>query len=169
MSYSQFVLPIGSPAPDFELVNHHRQPVRLSSFRGKKNVVLAFHPLAFTPVCAAQMQTYERAQDRFHALDTEVLGISIDAGPSKNAWATALGGISFDLLSDFHPHGRVAEAYGVFRDDGISERAIYVVGKDGHIAWAKKYDIPEQPDSEELFRVLEQLEGRASARPPKAG
>jgi peroxiredoxin len=151
------MLAIGSPAPDFELSNHSRAPVRLSSFLGKKNVVLAFHPLAFTPVCATQMQTYERAQDRFHALDTAVLGISIDAGPSKNAWATALGGISFDLLSDFHPHGEVARAYGVMRNDGISERAIFVVDKAGKIAWAKKYDIPEQPDVEELFEKLGEL------------
>ena len=141
------MLAIGSPAPDFELSNHSRAPVRLSSFLGKKNVVLAFHPLAFTPVCATQMQTYERAQDRF----------SIDAGPSKNAWATALGGISFDLLSDFHPHGEVARAYGVMRGDGISERAIFVVDKAGKIAWAKKYDIPEQPDVEELFEKLAEL------------
>src|SRR5262245_65771765 len=102
------MLPVGSIAPDFELTNHKREPVRLSSFRGRKNVVLAFHPLAFTPVCATQMQTYEKSRDRFADLDTEVLGISIDAGPSKNAWADALGGISFDLLSDFHPHGSVA-------------------------------------------------------------
>jgi peroxiredoxin len=148
------MLPIGSVAPDFELSSHTRKPVRLSSFHGRKNVVLAFHPLAFTPVCAVQMQTYEKSRDRFADLDTEVLGISIDAGPSKKAWADALGGISFDLLSDFHPHGAVASAYGVFRTDGISERAVYVVDKEGKIAWAKKYDIPEQPDTEELFEVL---------------
>ena len=103
------------------------------------------------------MQTYERAQDRFRALETEVLGISIDAGPSKNAWAAALGGISFNLLSDFHPHGKVAADYGVLRDDGISERAIFVIDKAGKIVWARKYDIPEQPDPEELFEVLETL------------
>ena len=151
------MLPVGNIAPDFELSNHERKPVRLSSFRGRKNVVLAFHPLAFTPVCAVQMQTYQKVQDRFAALDTEVLGISIDAGPSKKAWADALGGISFDLLSDFHPHGAVASAYGVFRADGISNRAVYVIDKEGKIAWAKKYDIPEQPDVEELFQVLQTL------------
>jgi peroxiredoxin len=151
------MLPAGSVAPDFELSSHTRKPVRLSSFRGRKNVVLAFHPLAFTPVCALQMQTYQKAQDRFAALDTEVLGISLDAGPSKKAWADALGGISFDLLSDFHPHGAVASAYGVFRTDGISERAIYVIDKQGKIAWAKKYDIPEQPGVEELFEVLDRI------------
>jgi peroxiredoxin len=151
------MLAVGSVAPDFELSNHKRQPVRLSSFKGRKNVVLAFHPLAFTPVCAVQMQTYQQARDRFAALETDVLGISIDAGPSKKAWAEALGGIDFDLLSDFHPHGAVASAYGVFRTDGIAERAIYVIDKEGKIAWAKKYDIPEQPGVEELFEVLEKL------------
>jgi peroxiredoxin len=148
----------GTPAPDFELSDQSRQPVRLSDFRGKKNVVLAFHPLAFTPVCATQMQTYQKEHSRFDELGTEVFGISIDAGPSKKAWADALGGISFPLLSDFHPHGRVASLYGVFRDDGISERAIFVVDKQGKIAWAKKYNIPEQPDTEELFTVLANLQ-----------
>jgi peroxiredoxin len=148
----------GTPAPDFELSDQSRQPIRLSSFRGKKNVVLAFHPLAFTPVCAVQMQTYEKEHSRFDDLDTEVLGISIDAGPSKKAWADALGGISFPLLSDFHPHGQVAAAYGVFRDDGISERAVFVVDKAGRVAWARRYDIPEQPDIEELFTTLANLQ-----------
>lgn len=148
----------GSVAPDFELSDQSRQPIRLSDFRGKKNVVLAFHPLAFTPVCAVQMQTYQKEHSRFDELDTEVLGISIDAGPSKKAWADALGGISFPLLSDFHPHGRVASLYGVFRDDGISERAIFVVDKAGRVAWARRYDIPEQPDIDELFTVLTNLQ-----------
>jgi hypothetical protein len=76
-------------------------------------------------------------------------------GAVKKAWAESLGGISYDLLSDFHPHGKVATDYGVMRTDGISERAIFVVGKDGKIAWAKQYQIPEQPDLSELFKALE--------------
>jgi len=151
------MLSVGTPAPDFELRNQQNQPVRLSSFRGKQNVVVAFHPLAFTPVCATQMQTYERERPRLDALDAHVLGISVDAGPSKKAWADSLGGISYDLLSDFHPHGAVAEKYGVLRDDGLSERAIFVVDKSGTIAWAKKYQIPEQPDHAALFEALERL------------
>jgi peroxiredoxin len=141
-------------APDFALPNQHRQTVRLSDFRGKQLVVLAFHPLAFTPVCSVQMQTYERERQRLDAAHAHVLGISLDAGPSKKAWADALGGLTFDLLSDFHPHGEVARAYQVLRDDGLVDRAIYVVGLDGKIRWAKKYDIPEQPDFEELAGVL---------------
>src|SRR6187399_3623850 len=128
----------GTPAPDFELRNHTGGTTKLSDFRGKKNVVIAFHPLAFTPVCAEQVQTYERERPRLDALDAHVLAISVDAGPSKKAWADSLGGISYDLLSDFHPHGKVATDYGVMRADGISERAIFIVDKAGRIAWAKQ-------------------------------
>src|ERR687897_3454534 len=100
-------IPAGSIAPDFELRSHRGGTVRLSDFRGTRNVLVAFHPLAFTPVCAAQMGAYESNIDRFNAGNTHVLGISPDASPSKAAWAESLGGLSFDLLSDFHPHGEV--------------------------------------------------------------
>ena len=151
------MIPVGSLAPDFSLENHHRQIVRLSDFRGRKNVVIAFHPLAFTPVCANQVQTYEREKSRFDALETRVMAISVDAGPSKKAWSDSLGGISHDLLSDFHPRGQVAHDYGVLREDGISERAVFVVDKAGKIAWAKRYEIPEQPPIDDLFVVLQEL------------
>lgn len=147
----------GTTAPDFSLSNQNRDTVTLSSFRGRQNVVVAFHPLAFTPVCSVQMQTFERERPKLDALDAHVLAISIDAGPSKKAWAESLGGVSYDLLSDFHPHGKVAVDYGVMRDDGLSERAIFVVDKAGIVRWAKKYDIPEQPDFDELLRALERL------------
>ncbi len=147
----------GTIAPDFTLPSHTGQFVHLADFRGKQNVVVAFHPLAFTPVCAVQMQTYERERDRLDALNAHVLALSVDAGPSKAAWAQSLGGISYDLLSDFHPHGQVATAYGVMREDGISERAIFVVDKAGKIAWARQYEIPEQPDLDELFVALARL------------
>jgi peroxiredoxin len=150
------MIAVGSDAPDFELPNQTREPVRLSAYRGRKHVVLAFHPLAFTPVCSVQMQTYEKTRNRFADLDAVVFGISVDAGPSKRAWGESLGGISFDLLADFHPHGAVAKAYGVMRNDGIAERAVIVVDKTGKVAWAKQYEIPEQPDVEELLRALSQ-------------
>ncbi len=152
------MIAIHSAAPDFELLSHTDRKVRLSDFRGKKNVVLAFHVLAFTPVCAVQMQTYEQERAQFDALDTVVFGISVDAAPAKKAWAQSLGGISFEMLADFHPHGGVAADYGVMRADGISERALIVVDKAGKVAWTKVYAIPEQPELGELLEVLRGLE-----------
>jgi peroxiredoxin len=148
----------GDEAPDFELRSHRGGTVRLSDFRGKKNVVLAFHPLAFTPVCASQMTAYESDTARLAQSDAVVLGISIDPQPSKTAWAQTLGPLSFDLLSDFHPHGEVAQQYGVFRQkEGFSERAVFVVDKNGRVAWARKYEIPEHPNNEDLFAALATL------------
>ena len=148
----------GDEAPDFELRSHRGGTVRLSDFRGRKNVVIAFHPLAFTPVCASQMCGYEAGAERFNRADAVVLGVSIDPQPAKTAWAASLGPISFHLLSDFHPHGEVAQKYGVFRaKEGFSERAVFLVDKQGRIAWSKVYDIPQQPDNEELFKELDTM------------
>ena len=151
-------LSAGDMAPDFELTNHRRSPVKLSDFRGNKNVVLGFHPMAFTPVCASQMTGYEADLQRFEQADAIVFGISTDPQPCKAGWATALGGLSFDMLSDFHPHGAVSQKYGVYREqDGISERAVFVIDKQGRIAWSKVYDIPDQPDNAEIFAALKSM------------
>jgi peroxiredoxin len=148
----------GEDAPDFELRSHRGGTVRLSDFRGRKNVVIAFHPLAFTPVCAAQMCGYESDLARLEQHDAVVLGVSIDPQPSKIAWAETLGTISFDLLSDFYPHGEVARKYGVFREkDGISERAVFLVDKRGRIAWRRRYEIPEHPSKEDYMTALESV------------
>ena len=152
----------GDEAPDFELRSHRGGSVRLSDFRGKKNVVLAFHPFAFTPVCATQMTTYESDQRQLADRDAVVLGISIDPQPAKTAWAQTLGSISFDLLSDFYPHGEVAQKYGVLRQEGFSERAIFVVDKQGRIAWARTYDIPEQPNNADCLSALEAVAARST-------
>jgi peroxiredoxin len=151
-------LKAGDEAPDFELRSHKGGSVKLSDFRGRKNVVLAFHPLAFTPVCATQMCGYESDMGQFEAAGAAVLGVSIDAQPAKAAWAKTLGSISYDLLSDFHPHGEVAAKYGVFRPkEGFSERAIFVIDKQGKVAWSRVYAIPEQPGNSEVLAALEGL------------
>lgn len=101
------------------------------------------------------MAAYEAERARFERLSAQVLGISADATPSKAAWAKSLGGISFDLLSDYYPHGAVTEQYGVLHPAGFPIRSIFIVDLDGRIAWAKKYGVDEQPETRE---VLEQLE-----------
>jgi peroxiredoxin len=152
------MLTAGQDAPDFELRSHKGGTVKLSAFRGKQNVVLAFHPLAFTPVCANQMRGYESDLGAFEKAGATVLGISIDAQPAKAAWAKSLDSISYDLLSDFHPHGEVAKKYGVFREkEGFSERAIFVIDKAGKIAWSKVYAIPDLPNNDEVLRELARL------------
>ena len=150
-------LNVGAIAPDFELGSQRGGTVKLSSFRGQTNVIIAFHPLAWTPVCANQMTNYEADLDWFRQHDAHVLGISVDAGPSKIEWAKSIGGLSFDLLSDFHPHGAVARAYGVAREDGISERAVFVVDKRGQVAFSQVYDIPTLPNNADVRYAIEQL------------
>ena len=147
----------GSKAPDFELASHLGGRVRLSGFRDKKYVLVAFHPLAWTPVCANQMASYQEDLGWFAERETHVLGISVDAVPAKAEWASHLGGLSFDLLSDFHPHGEVAAAFGVAREDGISDRAVFVIDKGGIIVFSKVYDIPELPDIGEVKQAIAQL------------
>ena len=97
-------------------------------------------------------------------METQVLGLSVDSVPSLAAWAESLGGISYPLLSDFYPHGEIAERYGVLRDDGRSERAIFVIDKRGIVRYVDVHDIDEQPDNEELFRVLSEIEPVLAAK-----
>jgi glutaredoxin len=112
------------------------------------------------------MPSYELDLFKFEGYNTQVLGISIDHIPCLKAWAESLGDISYPLLSDFWPHGAVAQKYGVFRDDGRSERALFVVDKEGIVRYVDVHDIDDQPDNEEIFRVLRQLEPDAVIREP---
>ncbi len=104
------------------------------------------------------MPSYEADQARFAGYDAQVLGISVDSIPSHVAWAQSLGGITYDLLADFHPKGQVAQSYGAWREaQGITERALFIVDKEGKIAYVDIHDISDQPDNEELFDVLKKL------------
>jgi glutaredoxin len=91
-------------------------------------------------------------------METQVLGLSVDSVPCLKAWAESLGGITYPLLSDFYPHGQVAEKFGVLRSEGYTERAIFVMDKRGIIRYIDVHDIDKQPDNDELFRVLNVLE-----------
>ena len=104
------------------------------------------------------MPSYEADLSRFEGYNTHVLGISVDSVPCNKAWANSLGGISYDLLSDFQPKGAVAEAYGAYRPEGYSERALFIVDKEGKIAYKDIHAIDEQPDNEELFEILRKVD-----------
>ena len=145
---------VGDIAPDFVLKDHHNREFILSSFAGKR-VLLSFHPLAWTIVCADQMKALEANKPAFDALNTVVVGISVDSVPTKHAWAKELGLKETRLLCDFWPHGAVAHALGVFREeDGYSERANIIVDENGRVAFIKVYDIPQRPDIDEVIAFL---------------
>jgi len=145
---------VGDIAPDFVLKDHHNREFKLSSFAGKR-VLLSFHPLAWTIVCADQMKALEANKPAFDALNTVVVGISVDSVPTKHAWAKELGLKETRLLCDFWPHGAVAHALGVFREeDGYSERANIIVNENGRVAFIKVYDIPQRPDIDEVIAFL---------------
>jgi peroxiredoxin len=148
---------IGDSAPGFTLKDHNGNEVSLSEVKGKK-VVLGFHPLAWTGICAKQMQALEAHKERFDNLNAVAFGISVDSSPSKHAWAKELGVEHTRLLADFWPHGKVAQTYGTFNDTGgFSERAVFVICPDGTIQFQKIYPIKELPDLEEVIAVLEKL------------
>ena len=144
----------GDIAPDFTLKDHHNREFKLSELAGRR-VLLSFHPLAWTPVCAEQMKALESRKAVFDGLNTVAAGVSVDSFPAKHAWAKELGIKETRLLCDFWPHGAVAHVLGLFReDDGFSERANIVIDERGRILLIKLYDIPQLPDCDEIVAFL---------------
>ena len=154
---TQTEIKVGDAAPDFTLKDHNGKEVKLSSFRGKK-VVLGFHPLAWTGVCAQQMQDLEANADNFEKLGAVALGISVDSSFTKHNWAKELGITRTPLLADFWPHGGVASAYGIFNEaDGVSRRAVFIINAEGKVGFKKVYPAPERPDIKEIVSAVEKL------------
>ncbi len=146
---------VGDTLPDFTLKDHHGKELHITELKGKK-VLLSFHPLAWTGVCAKQMKSLEDTIEQFKKLNTIAFGLSVDAVPSKHAWAKKeLNLREIRLLSDFWPHGGVARKLGIFRHtDGCAERANIIIDKEQRVAFVKLYDIPELPDIKEIIAFL---------------
>ncbi len=145
----------GDKAKEFMLNDQDEKEIHLSDYKGKK-VLLSFHPLAWTKVCAEQMKALEKNLARFEELNTVALGLSVDTVPSKKAWAKELGIKKTRLLSDFWPHGEVARSYGIFREkEGVSERANIIVDEKGQVVFVRVYPISQLPDIEEIIKALE--------------
>ena len=147
----------GETAPDFILKDQDGKEFRLFNLRGKP-VLLSFHPLAWTGVCAKQMQSLEDKISIFESLNTVPVGISVDSVPTKKAWASQLEIKQTRLLSDFWPHGGVARLYGLFREkDGFSERANVMVDENGQVIFSRVYELGELPDIQEIIELLKAL------------
>ena len=143
---SELKVKAGQPAPDFTLPAVSGNKISLSQYRGKKNVVLSFVPAAFTPVCSDQWPGYNIVKDMFDESDAIMLGITVDNIPTLHAWTRQMGKMWFEVLSDFWPHGAVADKYGVLRSDGLSERALVFIDKEGIISAILVMDINRRPD-----------------------
>lgn len=149
---------VGDNAPDFSLPAVSRGRISLNQYRGKKNVVLSFVPAAWTPICSDQWPGYNIVKDIFDMNDVILLGITVDNIPTLFAWTNQMGHLWFPVLSDFWPHGAVAERYGVLRSDGVSERALFVIDEKGIIRYIGVNDINKRPCLEVLVKELERLE-----------
>src|SRR5580700_1334375 len=154
---------VGAEAPDFELPSSELdngrpgKKIRLSDFRGKKNVVLAFYPLDFSPVCSGENQCFREDFSAFEKAGTQVLGISVDSAWTHLAFAKQMG-LAYPLLADFQPRGDVASKYGLFlADKGITARATVIVDKTGKVTYVKQEDIPQARDNKVILAELAKL------------
>ena len=145
---------VGQTAPDFTLEDQSQKKITLSDFAGKRNVVLIFYPLDFSPLCTNEHACFVNELKQFESLDAQVLGLSVDSIWAHKAFADKMG-ITYPLLADFHPKGAVAEKFGVYlADRGMAGRAIAIVDKAGKIAWFKFYEYPSIPDMKEVGLAL---------------
>lgn len=148
------MIKLGDNIPNFVLKDQHNKELNISDLKGKK-VILSFHPLAWTGVCTKQMKSLEENKKRFDELNTIAIGISVDPVPSKHAWAKDMGVKETRLLSDFWPHGELANKLGIFRNkDGFSERANIIIDENQKVIFIKVYEISQLPDIEEIINFL---------------
>lgn len=145
---------IGDIVKNFTLKDQDNQEINLTDFSGKK-VLLSFHPLAWTSICAQQMQSLENNSSTFDQLNTVPLGLSVDTSPSKNAWAKELAIEKVRLLADFWPHGGVSQQLGIFLEEkGISQRVNIILDEQQKVIFIKVYPIGELPDITEILDWL---------------
>lgn len=148
---------VGDKAEDFSLKDQNRKDFRLSDNQGKR-VLLSFHPLAWTSVCAGQMKSLEENKAVLDSVETVAVGISVDSIPCKKAWAESLGIVNTSLLSDFWPHGEVANLYGIFKEkEGFAARSNILVDDKGRVAFVKLYETLQLPDMAEIVEVIKNL------------
>ena len=150
-------LSVGDHAPDFELKDQHGQSVRLSALRGEKAALVVFYPWAFSGTCSGELQALQARQGEIVSDEVVVLTISTDPMYALRAFADQHG-FTFPLLSDFWPHGAVADAYGVLSDEvGIALRGTFLVDKDGVVRWSVVHGIPDARDLDDYITAIADL------------
>ena len=149
------VLPPGIRAPDFALESAPGQTTTLRDFRNRP-IVLAFYPADWSPVCGDQMALYNEILSEFERYNAQLLGISVDGAWCHAAFAKQRK-LGFPLLADFEPKGEVARAFGVYREDGTSERALFVIDGDGVIRWSYLSPIDVNPGADGILRALDEI------------
>lgn len=150
-------LSVGDRAPDFDLKDQHGQSVRLSDLRGRKAALIVFYPWAFTGVCGGELHAMQKDLDQLVSDDVEVVAISTDSMYALRSFADQEG-FTFPMLSDFWPHGAVAQAYGVLHDGiGIALRGTFLVDRDGVVRWSVLHGIPDARDIEDYKRAIAAL------------
>jgi peroxiredoxin len=153
----------GTLAPEFELHSTPDQLVSLSDFRGSP-VILAFYPADWSPVCGDQMAFYNQILPEFHRLKAQLLGISVDGAWCHAAFAKDRN-LHFPLLADFEPKGAVAKKYDVYRqEDGVCERALFVIDSNGLITWSYVSPIGVNPGADGILAALEDLASKTESR-----
>ncbi len=155
---SKNILQVGDPAPDFTLLTHNEGELNLAWYQRRKNVILAFYPADWTPVCATQIPDYKPLIDEFEDHDAQLLGVSVDSVFCHKAWAKSLGGLPFPLMSDYYPHGAIARLYGVLHDKGFAERTVFLIDKAGIIRYIERVDPTQLPDNDALLDALKKVE-----------
>lgn len=140
---------------NFVLKDQQDKDVRFADFKGRK-FFLAFHPLAFTPVCSKQMLDIDARFDRFIEKGITPFGVSVDHIYAKKVWADSLGLSKLQMLADFWPHGALAEALGCFiAKAGMSGRSNFLINGDtGEVLWSKRHEILEQPDYDQILKEM---------------
>jgi peroxiredoxin len=150
------ILSAGTPAPEFSLHVTPDQKLSLSELRGRP-VILAFYPADWSPVCGDQMALYNEILPEFKKNGAELLGISVDGVWCHDAFAKDRH-LHFPLMADFEPKGAVARAYAAYREEeGTSERALFVIDKNGVIAWSYLSPVAVNPGADGILRALEDL------------
>ncbi|MFI0979160.1 peroxiredoxin [Streptomyces sp. NPDC021093] len=147
----------GTEAPDFVLKDNHGRTVRLSDFRGEKNVVLLFYPFAFTGVCTGELCALRDELPKFQNDDVQLLAVSSDSMHTLRVFGEQEG-LEYPLLSDFWPHGNVSRAYGVFDEEkGCAVRGTFIIDKEGTVRWTVVNGLPDARDLNDYVKALDTL------------